>query len=277
VLRRRNAFGPARFLNAESGSGKFQAEQARQLSRTLGQPELRELVPARHVLLYAHSGAEVVLLSLRHERQPGYGLPSRPPGEALQAPHCVALRCVGRRMTSRVQQFCEPALGHRCTIPKKSVLLPAPAAMKIRFARSPVGAGMRHTTVHHQGGAHHIVTRRGQERLRPRAPIGSSARRTLTNRRQVRFLAPHRDRLPAPRVPLLRQGMSARLAAKPARVRDHWASLLPGHEGNNPQSVAVSPSVISRATMYPNASSARRAAVKIAVRSARSTCSQASM
>jgi hypothetical protein len=36
---------------------------------------LRELVLARHVVLYAHSKSEVVLLSLRHERQLGYGLP----------------------------------------------------------------------------------------------------------------------------------------------------------------------------------------------------------
>ena len=37
--------------------------------------ELRELELARHVRLYAHSAVEVVLLSLRHERQLGYGLP----------------------------------------------------------------------------------------------------------------------------------------------------------------------------------------------------------
>ena len=44
-----------------------------------------------------------------------------------------------------------------------------------------------------------------------------------------------------------------------------------------PQSIAASPNAgISRATMYANASSARRAAMKIAVRSARSTFSQAS-
>jgi hypothetical protein len=66
---------PARFLDAKSGWGQFQAEQARQLARALGQPELRELVLARHVVLYAHSKSEVVLLSLRHERQLGYGLP----------------------------------------------------------------------------------------------------------------------------------------------------------------------------------------------------------
>jgi hypothetical protein len=59
---------PARFLDAKSGWGKFQAEQARQAARAVGQPELRELVLARHVLLYAHSEREVVLLSIRHER-----------------------------------------------------------------------------------------------------------------------------------------------------------------------------------------------------------------
>jgi hypothetical protein len=66
---------PARFLDAKSGWGQFQAEQARQPAEALGLPVLRELVLARHVLLYAHSEEEVVLLSLRHERQLGYGLP----------------------------------------------------------------------------------------------------------------------------------------------------------------------------------------------------------
>ena len=37
-------------------------------------PELRELVLARHVVLYAHSERDVLLLSLRHERQFGYRL-----------------------------------------------------------------------------------------------------------------------------------------------------------------------------------------------------------
>jgi hypothetical protein len=69
---------PARFLEAKSDWGRFQAEQARQFARALGQPDLRELVLARHILLYAHSEKEVLLLSLRHERQMGYRLP-RPP------------------------------------------------------------------------------------------------------------------------------------------------------------------------------------------------------
>mgnify|MGYP003579896251 CR=1 FL=1 len=38
-------------------------------------PELRELVLARHVVLYAHSRQEAVLLSIRHERQLTYQLP----------------------------------------------------------------------------------------------------------------------------------------------------------------------------------------------------------
>lgn len=66
---------PARFLDARSDWGRFQAEQARQSARALGLPELRELVLARHVVLYAHCEREVVLLSMRHERQLGYGLP----------------------------------------------------------------------------------------------------------------------------------------------------------------------------------------------------------
>lgn len=63
---------PARFLDAKSGWGRFQAEQAMQFAKELGMPELRELVLARHVVLYAHSKLEVVLLSMRHERQLAY-------------------------------------------------------------------------------------------------------------------------------------------------------------------------------------------------------------
>jgi hypothetical protein len=65
---------PARFLEARTGWGQFQAQQASQLADALAMPELRELVLARHVLLYAHSKSEVVLLSLRHERQLTYQL-----------------------------------------------------------------------------------------------------------------------------------------------------------------------------------------------------------
>ena len=66
---------PAKFLEAKTGWGQFQAQQAVQLARALGMPELREVVLARHVVLYAHSDRDVLLLSLRHERQLGYRLP----------------------------------------------------------------------------------------------------------------------------------------------------------------------------------------------------------
>jgi hypothetical protein len=66
---------PARFLEAKTGWGRFQANQATELARALGMPGLRELVLARHLLLYAHSEREVLLLSLRHERQLRYLLP----------------------------------------------------------------------------------------------------------------------------------------------------------------------------------------------------------
>jgi hypothetical protein len=65
---------PARFLDARTGWGQFQAQQALQLAKAIGLPELRELVLARHILLYAHSQREVLLISLRHERQLGYRL-----------------------------------------------------------------------------------------------------------------------------------------------------------------------------------------------------------
>jgi hypothetical protein len=65
---------PARLLDARTGWGRFQAEQARQLAAALGMPELRELVVQRHVLLYAHAERDVVLLALRHERQFSYRL-----------------------------------------------------------------------------------------------------------------------------------------------------------------------------------------------------------
>lgn len=66
---------PARFFDAQSGWGRFQAEQAKQMAQALDLPEVRELVLARHVLLYAHAERDVVLLSIRHERQLGYDMP----------------------------------------------------------------------------------------------------------------------------------------------------------------------------------------------------------
>lgn len=67
---------PARFLQASTDWGRFQAHQARQHANALGMPDLRELVLAQHILLYAHAEREVVWLSLRHERQLNYTLPA---------------------------------------------------------------------------------------------------------------------------------------------------------------------------------------------------------
>jgi len=65
---------PARFLDAKTGWGQFQSQQAVQPAKALGMPELRELASARHVVFYAHAERDVLLLSLRHERQFGYRL-----------------------------------------------------------------------------------------------------------------------------------------------------------------------------------------------------------
>ena len=77
---------PARFLDAKSGWARFQTEQAKQLAQALGMPDLRELVLARHVVLYAHAEREVVLLSMRHERQLGHFLGLRGTGKGLWGP-----------------------------------------------------------------------------------------------------------------------------------------------------------------------------------------------
>ena len=69
---------PARFLDAQTRWGQFQANQARELAQALRMPELREFVLNRHVLLYAHGERDVVLLSLRHERQLGYQFRASP-------------------------------------------------------------------------------------------------------------------------------------------------------------------------------------------------------
>lgn len=75
---------PARFLDARSAWGRFQAEQARQMARALGRHEVRELGLARCVVLYAHSDGEVILLAIRHERQLEYKLPKASPRRVLR-------------------------------------------------------------------------------------------------------------------------------------------------------------------------------------------------
>lgn len=60
---------PARFLSARSAQAKMKAEALRQLAEQAGLPHLREYVVGRHIVLYAHSEADVVLLAVKHQRQ----------------------------------------------------------------------------------------------------------------------------------------------------------------------------------------------------------------
>ena len=52
----------------------MRAERVLALAAEAGLPALREYVVERHVVLYAHSANEVVLLALKHERQLGYSV-----------------------------------------------------------------------------------------------------------------------------------------------------------------------------------------------------------
>lgn len=63
---------PARFLTARSAQARLRAESVQQLAAQAGLPNLREYVVSRHIVLYAHSEAEVVLLALKHQRQLTY-------------------------------------------------------------------------------------------------------------------------------------------------------------------------------------------------------------
>ena len=63
---------PARFLRANSVQASLRLEAVQQLAQSAGLPHLREYVIGPHVVLYAHSDTEVVLLSLKHHRQLTY-------------------------------------------------------------------------------------------------------------------------------------------------------------------------------------------------------------
>ena len=60
---------PARFLSARSAQAKMKAEALQQLAEQAGLPHLREYVVGRHIVLYAHSETDVVLLAVKHQRQ----------------------------------------------------------------------------------------------------------------------------------------------------------------------------------------------------------------
>ena len=63
---------PARFFSGRSAQARLRAQTVQQLTAQAGLPYLREYLLNRHIVLYAHSKAEVVLLALKHQRQLTY-------------------------------------------------------------------------------------------------------------------------------------------------------------------------------------------------------------
>ena len=63
---------PARFLRPNSAQASLRLAAVLQLAQSAGLPHLREYVMGSHLVLYAHSDTEVVLLSLKHHRQLSY-------------------------------------------------------------------------------------------------------------------------------------------------------------------------------------------------------------
>lgn len=60
---------PARFLSPISAQARLKADAIVQLAEQAGLPGLREYVIGQHIVLYAHSETDVVLLALKHQRQ----------------------------------------------------------------------------------------------------------------------------------------------------------------------------------------------------------------
>lgn len=60
---------PARFLNGHSAQAQLRTASVLQLATQVGLPFFRECVVAQHVVLYAHSYSEVILLAMKHHRQ----------------------------------------------------------------------------------------------------------------------------------------------------------------------------------------------------------------
>lgn len=68
---------PARFLSAKSAQAKIKSSAIQQLAEQADLPDLREYVVGQHIILYAQSATEVVLLALKHQRQLFYAAESR--------------------------------------------------------------------------------------------------------------------------------------------------------------------------------------------------------
>ena len=63
---------PARFFSGRSAQARLRAQTVQQLATQAGLPNLREYLVSRHIVLYAHSDVDVVLLALKHQRQLTY-------------------------------------------------------------------------------------------------------------------------------------------------------------------------------------------------------------
>ena len=63
---------PARFLYPKSAQAKLKIHAVLHLAEQAGLPDLREYVIGQHIVLYAHSETDVVLLALKHQRQLSY-------------------------------------------------------------------------------------------------------------------------------------------------------------------------------------------------------------
>lgn len=60
---------PARFMSVNSAQSSFKYNTVRHLAKQTGLPNLREYIVGQHIVLYAHSETDVVLLALKHQRQ----------------------------------------------------------------------------------------------------------------------------------------------------------------------------------------------------------------
>jgi len=63
---------PARFFTGRSAQARLRSQTVQQLAAQAGLPYLREFIVNRHIVLYAHSEVDVVLLALKHQRQLTY-------------------------------------------------------------------------------------------------------------------------------------------------------------------------------------------------------------
>ena len=64
---------PADFLSLTSSAAKIWLEQVQQQAAGVGLTEFREYVLPSYVVLYVCSDSHVIMLSIRHEREAGYG------------------------------------------------------------------------------------------------------------------------------------------------------------------------------------------------------------